>query len=152
MFVYIIGNVEQNIFKLGTAVSPSKQLSSLQKGNPYKLSIVCKICLQNKNSAVLIERMGLDELAQRGEASDWITNLPERLVAQFESGHYLRSLAVKANAEVVSRDGQAAPSGRANLQRLTPTAKRKGLTFEDVLNRVEQAYTQGESIDEVIKF
>ena len=48
MFVYIIGNAEKNVFKLGIAGDPFKQLSSIQVGNPYSLSIVCKICVRDK--------------------------------------------------------------------------------------------------------
>ena len=150
MFVYIIGNAEQNIFKLGIAGDPSKRLSIMQAGNPYKLSIICKICVQNKNAAALIEGLGRKDLSEYEEVGEWFVNVPNVLLNQFASGHYLRSLAGKAGVRPVNRDEYAISSGRDDLQRLTPIAKRHGLTFEDILEKVEQAYDQGIPIDDII--
>ncbi len=150
MFVYIIGNAEQNIFKLGMAVDPFKRLSSIQTGNPYKLSIICKICVQNKNAAALIERLGHKELSKYEGIGEWFMNVPDDLFAQFSSGHYLRSLASKADIQPINQDKYAISSGTVNLQRLTPIAKSNGLTFEDILEKVEQAYDKGVPIDALI--
>lgn len=150
MFVYIIGNAEQNIFKLGMAGDPFKRLSSIQTGNPYKLSIICKICVQNKNAAALIERLGHKELSKYEGVGEWFMNVPDYLSAQFASGHYLRSLASKADVQPTDRDEYAISNGTVSLQRLTPIAKRNGLTFEDILERVEQAYDEGVPIDSII--
>lgn len=74
-------------------------------------------------------------------------NVPDGLFAQFASGHYLRSLANKANVQPIDRDKHAISGGTANLQSLTPIAKSNGLTFEDILEKVEQAYDKGVPID-----
>ncbi len=150
MFVYIIGNAEQNIFKLGMAGDPFKRLSSIQTGNPYKLSLICKICVQNKNAAALIERLGHKELSQYEGVGEWFMNVPDDLSAQFASGHYLRSLASKVDIQPIDRDEYAISSGTVNLQRLTSIAKSNGLTFEDILQKVEQAYDEGVPIDALI--
>lgn len=150
MFVYIIGNAKQNIFQLGVAGDPAKRLSSIQTGNPYKLSVICKICVQNKNAAALVERLGHKELSKYEGASEWFINVPDAFLTQFTSGHYLRSLASKAGVRLINRDEYAISSGQDDLQRLTPIAKRKGLTFETILEKVEQAYNQGTPIDDLL--
>ena len=150
MFVYIIGNAEQNIFQLGMAGDPAKRLSSIQIGNPYKLSVICKICVQNKNAAALVERLGHKELSKYEGVGEWFMNVPDAFVTQFASGHYLRSLASKAGVRPINRDEYAISSGQDDLQRLAPIAKRKGLTFEAILEKVEQAYEQGIPIDNII--
>jgi len=159
VFVYIIGNADQNIFKLGMASDPFQKLSSLQEGNPYKLSIFCKVCAGSKNEAALVEALGRRELAEYEGAGGWYTSVPEVLSAQFASDHYLRRLAGRAEVTLSdaflkgrrNRGQQTASKGRTNLQRLSPIVKRDGLTFEEVLERVEQAYEEGRAIDSLLK-
>jgi len=40
MFVYIIGNKDHNIYKIGISKDPTKRLKGIQTGNPFKLSII----------------------------------------------------------------------------------------------------------------
>lgn len=150
MFVCIIGNVEQNIFKLWIAVDPLKGLSNVQVANPYKLSVISKVCVKNRNAATLIERLSRQSLSQYEGAGEWIVNAPASLSTQFVNGRYLPSLARQAGVQVIQRDEYATPAGSDNLQRLSPLAKRRGLTFEEILGRVEQAYDESRSIDEII--
>jgi len=145
MFVYIVGNTEQSIFKLGIAVDPFQSLSSLQEGNPYRLSLLCKLCMSSKNEANLVEQLGRKGLEKYEGARGWYVGVPESLSAQFAGGHYLRLLASQAGAACSNR--QTAPKGRTNLQRLIPIAKRSDLSFEDVFEKVERAYTEGVPID-----
>lgn len=147
MFVYIIGNPEQNIFKLGIASDPFLELSSLQAGNPYKLSILCKICVSSRNEASLVEQLGRKELSQYESEGEWHANVPKALSNQFASDYYLLRLATRVGAKLSDRRQQAMPRGRTNLQRLTPLVSHNGLTFEDVLKKVEQAYDEGIAID-----
>jgi len=126
MFVYIIGNAEKNVFKLGIAGDPFKQLSSIQVGNPYSLSIVCKICVRDKNAARLIERLGRQELSCYEGVGEWLLNVPDYLLAQFAEGHYLRSLASKAGVRLINRAEPSAIANQDSLARLTPLAKQKG--------------------------
>lgn len=150
MFVYILGSVEQNVFRLGVARDPFKALARMQSGNPYKLSIVSQVCVKNKNSAVLIKGLGRRDLKRYEDAGEWLIDVPASLSEQFTGGHYLRSLSDKAGIKLLSQGELSASVKHTNLQRLSNTAKHKGLTFDDILNRVQQAYAQGVSIDEVM--
>lgn len=149
MFVYIIGNSDKNVFKLGVGSDPFQILSSLQGGNPYKLAILCKLCVSSKNEANLIEQTGHKELKKYEGAGGWYADIPEVLSTQFVSDHYLRLLASKVG--VVPSSQQFTPRGRTNLQRLTPIAKRNELSLEDALARVEKAYDEGISIDSLFE-
>lgn len=40
MYVYIIGNKEQELYKIGISKQPNKRLSEIQTGNPYKLEVL----------------------------------------------------------------------------------------------------------------
>lgn len=39
-FIYFIGNLKEEICKIGTSVEPEKRLNEIQTGCPYKLSIL----------------------------------------------------------------------------------------------------------------
>lgn len=148
MFVYIIGNAEQNIFELGIAGDPFKRLSAVQPGSPYKLAVICQVCVRNKNEAALVERLGRGNLGKYKGAGEWFVNLPDELCTQFVSGHFLRAIAHKAGVKIIDRKGSGIAGSRAGLQRLAPIARQKGLAFEDILKKVEQAYDLGIPIDE----
>ncbi|MEO0647263.1 MAG: hypothetical protein AAFZ17_14090 [Cyanobacteria bacterium J06650_10] len=150
MFVYILGSVEQNIFKLGVAADPFKVLARMQSGNPYRLSIVSRICVRNKNNAALIEGLGRRDLKQYEGAGEWLIDVPAGLPEQFTDGHYLRSLSNRAGVKLLKQSELSTPIKHANLQRLSNAAKRQGLTFDDILNKVQQAYAHGVSIDEIM--
>lgn len=148
MFVYIIGNVEQNVFELGIAGDPFKRLSAMQPGSPYKLAVICQVCVRNKNEAALVERLGREALGKYKEVGEWFVRLPDELRAQFVSGHFLRVIAHKAGVKIIDRKGSGIAGSQAGLQRLAPIARQKGLTFENILEKVEQAYNLGNPIDE----
>lgn len=151
MFVYIIGNAEQNIFKLEVAGDPFRQLAEAQAGNPHKLSVLCKIGVQNKNVAALVQQLGRKELSQYEGAGEWFLNVPEYLLAQLENGHYLRAIAGKAGVEIIDQKAASSTAGKGGLHRLTPKAQHSGLTFEEILEKVEQAYDQGVPIDKMMQ-
>lgn len=150
MFVYIVGNVEQSIFKLAIASEPLIALKSMQLGNPHKLSIASKVCVKHKNAASLIEGLAHQDLSKYEGAGKWLVEVPVGLSAQFVSGHYLRAIADKAGVAIVGKSDRPIPSGSANLQRLSPTVKRRGLTFQDVLDGVERAYSESLPIDDIL--
>ena len=147
MFVYIIGNVDQNIFQLGIAGDPFQKLAILQEGNPYKLSVLCKICVSSKNEASLVEQLARKELEKYEGMGGWYANAPEVLSTQLASDHYLRLIASRVDVKVSDRARKPASKKRTNLQRLTASAKRKGLAFEKVLEKVEKAYDEGIEVD-----
>ena len=150
MQVFIIGNIEQNVFQLATASNPKAYLSNIQLGSPHEILVLSKICVKNKNAATLIESLGRREMQAYEGRGGWIINVPAGLVAQLASDRYLRSLADRAGVELVERNQTPAPQNVTDLKRLTDTAKRKELTFQDVLDRVEQAYNEGVSIEKII--
>ena len=149
MFVYIVGSSEQNVFKLGVAEDPFQKLSQLQAGNPYKLSVLCKICVDNKNAAALVEALGHRDLKKYEGAGGWYVSVPDVLSAQFVSDHYLRLLASRADVRIRDRTRQTSLKGQANLQRLTPIAVKEEWDFDNVLKRVEYAYDRGVPIDKL---
>lgn len=150
MFVYIVGNVEQSIFKLAIASDPTMGLANVQVGNPYKLSVISEICVKNRNLATLIEGLACQDLTRYEGAGGWLVDVSVGVSAQFISGHYLRAIADKAGVQPIGKNEQTLASNSGDLRRLSATAKRKGLTFQDVLDRVERAYAEGESIDEIL--
>ena len=150
MFVYIIGNSKENIFKLGIARDPFKHLTSIQSGNPYKLSVISKLCVESKNAATLMEGLGRKRLSEYEGAGEWFVNLPDGLHEQFGNGHYLRSLAASAGVKIAESKMRSLRRKGTNLQGLSDIAKDQGLTFEDILGKVEQAYDEGVSIDKII--
>ena len=150
MRVFVIGNIEQNVFQLVAASDPQAYLLNIQLGSPYEISVLSQICVKNKNAAALVESLGGREMqAYRGRGG-WILNVPVGLAAQLASDRYLRSLADRAGVEVVDESRTSTTQNSTDLQRLTATAKRKELTFQDVLDRVEQAYSEGVPIDKII--
>lgn len=149
MFVYLIGNSQQNIFKLGTAIDPFKQLAKFQLGNPHKLSVISQICVKSQNEAGLIESLGQKALAEHEGSGGWLVAVPVELSAQFVSGYYLRSLAHKANVTLLTRKEQAVPRKGGGLQRLSAIAQQKALSFDTILEQVEQAYEKGMPIDDL---
>ena len=152
VFVYIVGNAEKNIFKLGIAADPFECLTNVQAGNPYRLSIVSKICVESKNAAVLVEGLGRKRMKEYAEADGWFVGLPNEIYKQFEGDHFLGAIAAQAGVKIVDRNKQAAYSKGKYLQRLSDIALEQGLTFENVLEKVEQAYDEGASIDKVMRF
>ena len=150
MFVYIVGNVEQRIFSIGVARDPLKHLASIQSGNPYKLSVISEARVPNKNAALMVERLAKKDLSEYAGTGEWIVGIPKFLMEQFENGHYLRALVSKAGIQPAQEKAPAPIAGRANLQRLTPAADRQRMTFEDILQKVEQAYDEEISIDELM--
>ena len=150
MQVFVVGNIEQNVFQLAVANDPKAYLSSIQLGSPYEISVLSQICVRSKNAATSIESLGRREMQAHKGQGGWIVNVPAGLAAQLASDRYLRSLADRAGVEVVDKNQTPAPKSSTDLQRLTATAKRKELTFQDVLDRVERAYSEGISIDKMI--
>ena len=150
MFVYIVGNVEQNIFRIGTAKVPVKHLPTIQAGNPYTLSIVSQVCFKNKNAAALVESLSRQDLKAYEGAGEWITNVPAGLLAQLVSDRYLRAIADEAGVAVLDKRKQTVSSNSDDLRRLLPTVKRKDLDFREVLDSVDKAYSDGVTIDELI--
>jgi len=116
MFVYIVGSIEQNIFKLGVAGNPLKHLPSIQAGSPYALSILSEVCLKNRSAAVMAEKLGYQDLSKYQGSREWLVDVPSSLSTQFTNGHYLRALSDKAGVSIVSRSDRTAPIGSANLQ------------------------------------
>ncbi len=149
MFVYIIGNVEQNVFQLGIAEDPFKRLSSIQIGNPYRLSIISKIGVESKNAASQVEKLGRKELSEYEGMGSWFMNMPEGLLTQLVSGHYLSLLASKAGVKPMTQVGRSDRTKPAGTHRLAAVAEQNGLTFEEALEKVEQAYDQGIPIDDL---
>ena len=98
----------------------------------------------------MIEGLGRRDLKQYEGAGEWLIDLPAGLSEQFTNGHYLRSLSDKAGVKPLSQSDLSAPVRHANLQRLSSTAKRQELTFDDILGKVQQAYVQSVPIDEII--
>ena len=121
----------------------------MQVGNPYKLSVISEICVKNRNAAALVEGLAYRDLSKYKGAGGWLVEVPTRLIARFVSGHYLRAIADNAGVQLIDK-GKQAISNSDNLQRLSVTVKRRDLTFQDVLTRVEQAYSEGKSIDEIL--
>ncbi|MGD1895649.1 MAG: hypothetical protein ACFB16_01710 [Phormidesmis sp.] len=151
MFVYIVGNIEQNIFRLGVASDPLVALQQMQQGNPYQLSVISKIRVRNKNEATLVEQLGYKQLSCHTDAGEWLVNVPTDVSALFSQDHWLRSLASRAGVKLLERnEPTTARRSPADLQRLLPIVKKRELTFEEVLCKVEQAYNTETSIDEVL--
>lgn len=150
MFVYIVGNVEQNIFRLEIASNPDQRLPIIQMGSPYELSIVSKVCVRNRNAAALIESLSRQDLKAYEGLGSWVSDVPDGLLAQLVSGRYLRSLADKADVRLVGDREQNMRKSPDDLQRLSVTARRRELTFQDVLDSVERAYTEELPIDETL--
>lgn len=150
MFVYIVGNIEQNIFRLGVASDPMQQLPIIQRGNPYALSIVSKVRVKSKNAAGLVESLGHQELREYEGPGQWVMNVPDGLLARLVSGRYLRAIADKADVRLVSDCERSASTKSDNLQRLAAVVKRRELTFREVLDSVERAYLEGLVIDDLI--
>ena len=150
MFVYIVGNVEQNIFRIGTAKDPIKHLPIIQAGNPYQLSMIAQVCLKNKNAASLVESLSRQDLREYEGAGEWITSLPEGLLAQLVSGRYLRAIADEAGVTILDQKKRTASNNSDDLRRLLPIVKRKDLDFRDVVDSVDKAYSNGVPIDEII--
>lgn len=150
MFVLIVGNVEQNVFRLAITSDPSTYLSKLQASNPYELDILSKVCVRNKNAAASIEGLGRLEMKAYEGKEGWVTNVPVGLIARLSSDRYLRSLADKAGIDIIDKNESSTHKNSADLQRLTVTTKRKNLTFQTVLDSVERAYSEGIPIDKII--
>lgn len=146
-FVYIVGNVEQRIFKLGIADDPLGFLASLQAGNPHKLSLISKVRLKDHNSALLVESLGRKLLSEYEGAGGWYLSVPDELAAQFSSDEYLLFLASGADVRIEKGSDRASRSGTSASHRLSHRAQKEGLTFDDVLSRVEEAYEEGIVID-----
>lgn len=146
-FVYIIGNAEQGIFKLGIAEDPLGQLARLQEGNPHKLSLMSKVRLKDRNSALVVEALGRKLLKAHEGAGQWYVNLPDELSGQFMSDEYLLLLASGANVQIAKKGDRAALNSTVASHRLSRKAQEAGLTFDDILSRVEQAYEEGIAID-----
>lgn len=150
MFVCVVGSVEQNIFRLEPTGDPAGYLSRLQASNPYKLSVLSKLCVQNQNEAKMMVGLGRKELGDYEGGGGWLVSLPAGLSAPLVSGHYLRSLANRAGVQPMDKNEQTVSPGLDDLRHLSAGAKRRGLTFQEILSRVEQAYEQGKSIDEIL--
>ena len=150
MFICVVGNVEQNIFRLEIAGDPVGYLSRLQASNPYELSILSKLCVRNRNEAKMMMGLGRKELGEYEGGGGWLTSLPAGLSAPLMSGHYLRSLASKAGVQPIDRNEQMTSFASDDLRRLSADAKRRGLTFQDILGKVGQAYTESKAIDKIL--
>jgi len=146
-FVYIIGNVEQGFFKLGITEDPLAHLVRIQGGSPHKLSLISKVCLKDRNSAVLVEALGHKLLGQYEGANGWYLNIPGELVSQFMRDDYLLFLASGAGVQLAKKSDRASMSSTAALHRLSRKAVQAGLTFDDILSRVEESYEEGVVID-----
>lgn len=150
MFIFIVGNIEQSIFKIGVAKDPLKSLLSMQSGNPYKLSVISKARVPHKNAASMVEQLAHRELDRYKGAGEWLMSVPTALSEQFVNGHYIGMLLSKADVKPAKETESATAMGRDDLQRLTVVAEKQGLTFEDILGKVEQAYVEGMAIDKVM--
>lgn len=148
-FVYIVGNVERGIFKLGVDDDPLARLAALQEGNPHKLSLVSKVRLKDDNSALVVEALGRKLLKQYEGAGEWYLDVPDDLSSQFISDDYLLLLASGANVQIDRSKEYAVRNSTASSHRLSKKAQKAGLSFDDVLSRVEQAYYDGQAIDEL---
>ncbi|MFK8185063.1 MAG: hypothetical protein AB8B99_16960 [Phormidesmis sp.] len=148
-FVCIIGNVEQGIFKLGIADDPLGHLASLQEGNPHKLSLISKVRLKDQNSALMVEGLGRKLLSQYEGMGQWYLNVPSELSSQFMSDDYLMLLASGAGAAIAKNNDYAIANSTTAFHRLSRKAQQQGLSFDDVLSRVEQAYDEGIAIDQL---
>ena len=148
MFICVVGSLEQNIFRLELTGDPTGHLSRLQASNPYELSILSKLCVRNRNEAKMMMGLGRKELGEYEGGGGWLVSLPAGLSAPLVSGHYLRSLASKAGVQPVDKSEQTTSFASDDLRRLSADAKRKGLTFQNILGKVEQAYAESASIDE----
>ena len=145
--VYIIGNVEQGIFKLGIADDPLGQLAKLQEGNPHKLSLISKVRLKDRNSALVVEASSRRLLSQYEGAGQWYVGVPGELSAQFAGDEYLKLAASGAGVAIARRGDRAALNSTVASHRLSRKAQAQGLSFDDVLSRVERAYEEGIAID-----
>ena len=146
-FVYIVGNVEQNIFKLGVSDDPLGHLASIQEGNPHRLSLISKVGLKDSNSALLVEALGRKLLSQYEGISGWYLEVPGELTSQFVNGEYLLFLVSGSGAQAALNSDRTSPNSTAAFHRLSRKAQKEKLTFDDVLSRVEEAYEEGVSLD-----
>ena len=53
--VYLIGNAEQNVFKIGIANNVEKRLRSLATASPHNLNVVSEYVLLSRELAVQVE-------------------------------------------------------------------------------------------------
>ena len=150
MFVYIVGNLDQKVFKLGAARDPFRDLAGIQSGNPFELSIISTLPVKNKNAAAMIESLCDRDLKAHKSGGDWLVNVPDDVCEQFVNGHYLRSLARRVGIKIIEKAPPQPSAKEEGLGRLTAKAKRQELTLEDIFEKVETAYQTGKEIDLIL--
>ena len=139
-FVYIIGNAEKRFFKLGSTNDLLGRLSTLQESSPFELSLLSKVQLKDSNSASVVEALAYRSLKQFEGVGGWIVEVPGDILLQFISGEYLLAMASGAGVQIVTSRSVSNVNRTNGSHRLSRKASSQGLSFDDILSRVEQAY------------
>ena len=85
-FLYLLGNRQYKVLKIGVSRSPAERLRDLQKYNPYELSLFAQVRFDDMESAVKCESELHRWLRQQRLHGEWfkLTGLAANLVSTAE--------------------------------------------------------------------